>query len=153
MKPKFIVLINCLLLVPLCGCVATMIGEKTASEAAPPKIENFGFDLSTPGADAGKLMVQFRQPTYQMVVERYAVKIDTNAPLVVSKQSDTEVKLDAGKHSLKFYATSSDPAGSEKVSYGEPTKSEIVIIKDQEQKLKYTGPYRLFGQGKLEVIQ
>jgi len=33
------------------------------------------------------------------------------------------------------------------------TKTEIVIIKDQEQKLKYTGPYRLLGEGKLEIIQ
>ena len=33
------------------------------------------------------------------------------------------------------------------------TKREIVIIKDQEQKLKYTGPYRLLGEGKVEVIQ
>jgi hypothetical protein len=48
---------------------------------------------------------------------------------------------------------SSNPAESEKVSFGKPTKREIVIIKDQEQKLKYTGPYRLFGEGKVEVIQ
>ena len=88
-----------------------------------------------------------------MVVAKYAIKIDSNPPLVVSKQSDTDVKLDAGKHSLKFYAVSSNPEESEKVSFGEPTKREIVIIKDQEQKLKYTGPYRLFGEGKVEVIQ
>ncbi len=152
MKQKFIILVSGLMLVSLCGCVATLIGEKTASEVAPPKIDNFSFDLSTPGADVGRLVVQFRQPTYQMAVKRYAVKIDTNAPLVVSKQSDTDVKLDAGKHTLKFYATSSDPKESEKVSYGLSTKTEVVIIKDQEQKLKYTGPYRLFGEGRLEVI-
>jgi hypothetical protein len=88
-----------------------------------------------------------------MSVEKYAIKIDSNSPLVVSKQSDVDVKLDAGKHSLKFYAVSSKPEESEKVSYGKPTKREIVIIKDQEQKLEYTGPYRLFGEGKVEVIQ
>jgi hypothetical protein len=152
MKQKFILLAGCLTLVSLCGCIATLIGEKTASEVAPPKVDNFSFDLSTPGAEMGRLMVQFRQPSYQMSVERYAVKIDTNAPLVVSKQSDTEVKLDAGKHSLTFYAASSDPAQSEKVSYGRPTMTEIVILKDQDQKLNYTGPYRLFGEGKLEAI-
>jgi hypothetical protein len=48
---------------------------------------------------------------------------------------------------------SSNPEESEKVSYGEPTKREIVVVKDQEQKLKYTGPYRLFGRGDVEVIQ
>ena len=153
MKRKFIILVNCLILVSLCGCVSTLIGEKTASVAAPPKTEIFSFDLSTPGADTGRLIVQFRQPSYQMSVEKYAVKIDSNSPLVVSKQCDADVKLDAGKHSLKFYAVSSKPEESEKVSYGEPTKSEIVIIKDQEQKLKYTGPYRLFGEGKVEIIQ
>ena len=63
------------------------------------------------------------------------------------------MKLEAGKHSLKFYAVSSDPAASENVSFGMSTKTEIVIIKDQEQKLKYTGPYRLLGEGKLEIIQ
>jgi hypothetical protein len=88
-----------------------------------------------------------------MVVDKYAIKIDSNSPLVVSKQSDTDIKLDAGKHSLKFYAVSSDPEKSEKVSYGAPTKTEIVIIKNNEQKLKYTGPYRLLGEGKVEVIQ
>ena len=153
MNIKFIVLANCLMLMSLCGCVSTLIAEKSASVAAPPKIDNFSFDLSTSGADTGKLIVQCRQPTYQMVVAKYAIKIDSNPPLVVSKQSDTDVKLDAGKHSLKFYAVSSNPEESEKVSFGEPTKREIVIIKDQEQKLKYTGPYRLFGEGKVEVIQ
>jgi hypothetical protein len=141
------------MVVSLCGCVSTIIGEKTASAAAPPKTENFSFDLSTPGADAGTLMVEFRQPTYQLAVDKYALKIDTNAPLLVSRQSEVEVKLDAGKHSLKFYAVSSDPKESEQVSFGEPTKKEIVTVKNQEQKLKYTGAYRLFGEGNLEVIQ
>ena len=153
MKRKFLILVNCLILMSSCGCISTLIGEKTASVASPPKTEIFSFDLSTPGADVGKLTVQCRQPTYQLSVEKYAIKIDSNSPLVISKQSDTDVKLDAGKHSLKFYAVSSNPAESEKVSFGKPTKREIVIIKDQEQKLKYTGPYRLFGEGKVEVIQ
>jgi hypothetical protein len=153
MKTKFIIPVSCLMLLALCGCISTLIGEKVASTASPPNIANFNFDLSTPGADAGRLTVQFRQPTYQLSVEKYAVKIDSHSPLVVSKQSDVEVKLDAGKHSLKFYAVSSNPEESEKVSYGEPTKRDIVVVKDQEQKLKYTGPYRLFGRGDLEVIQ
>ena len=153
MKRKFIVLVNCLILMSLSGCVSTLLVEKAASEAAPPTTDKFSFDLSTPGADIGKLIVQFRQPSYQMSVEKYAIKIDSNSPLVVSKQSDTDINLDAGKHSLKFYAVSSNPEESEKVSFGKPTKSEIVIIKDKEQKLKYTGPYRLFGEGKVEVIQ
>jgi hypothetical protein len=153
MKRKFIVLVNCLILMSLCGCVSTLLVEKTASVAAPPETDKFSFDLSTPGADIGKLIVQCRQPSYQMSVEKYAIKIDSNSPLVVSKQSDTDIKLDAGRHSLKFYAVSSKPEESEKVSYGKPTKREIVIIKDKEQKLKYTGPYRLLGEGKVEVIQ
>jgi hypothetical protein len=153
MKRNLIILVNCLILVSFCGCVATLVAEKTASVAAPPDVEKFSFDQSTPGADAGTLTVQCRQPSYQLSVEKYAIKIDAHAPLVVAKQSDNVVKLDAGKHSLKFYAVSSDPAESEKVSYGEPTTSEIVIVKDKEQTLKYTGPYRLFGEGKLEVIQ
>ena len=153
MKRKFIVLANFLILMSLCGCVSTMLVEKTASVAAPPETEKFSFDLSTPGADIGKLIVQCIQPSYQMSVEKYAIKIDSNSPLVVSKQSDTDIKLDAGKHSLKFYAVSSQPAESEKVSFGRPTTREIVIIKDNEQKLKYTGPYRAFGEGKVEVVQ
>jgi len=153
MKKISIVLVNCLILMSLCGCVATLIGEKTASVAAPPKIDKFSFDLSAPGADICKLIVQCRQPSYQMIVDKYAIKIDSNAPLVVSKQSDSDINLDAGKHSLKFYAVSSNPEESEKVSFGEPSKIEIVIIKDRVQKLKYTGPYRLLGEGKVEVIQ
>jgi hypothetical protein len=153
MKRIFIVLVSGLMLVTLCGCIATLMAEKTASVAAPPETNSFSFDLSTPGADAGKLTVQCRQPSYQISVERYAIRIDSNAPLVISKQSDTDVKLDAGKHSLELYAASSDPAESEKVSYGKPTMTDIVIIKDQDRKLKYTGPYRLLGEGKLEVIQ
>ena len=152
MKQKFIILAGCLMLVSLCGCISTLIAEKAASEAAPPETDKFSFDLATPGADIGKLTVQCRQPSYQISVEKYAIKIDSHSPLVISKQSDTEVKLDAGKHSLKFYAVSSNPAESEQVSFGMSTKREIVIIKDQEQKLKYTGPYRLLGEGKVEVI-
>ena len=153
MKRKSIVLVNCLLLMSLCGCVSTLIAEKTASVAAPPMTDKFSFDLSTKGADICKLTVQCRQPSYQMSVEKYAIKIDSNSPLVVSKQSDADIRLDAGKHSLKFYAVSSNPQESEKISYGRPTKTEIVLIKDKEQKLKYTGPYRLLGEGKVEVIQ
>jgi hypothetical protein len=153
MKKKFIVLANCLILISLFGCVSALVLEKTASVVAPPKIEDFSFDLSTPGADIGKLIVQCRQPSYQVSVEKYAIKIDSNSPLVVSKQSDTDIKLDAGKHSLKFYAVSSKPEESEKVAYGKPTGRELVIIKDEEQKLKYTGPYRLLGEGNVEVIQ
>jgi hypothetical protein len=153
MKRKFIVLVNCLILMSLCGCVSTLLVEKSASVAAPQDTDKFSFDLSTPGADIGTLLVQCRQPSYQMSVEKYAIKIDSNSPLVVSKQSDTDIKLDAGKHFLKFYAVSSTPEESEKVSFGKPTNREIVIIKDKEQKLQYTGPYRLLGEGKVEVIQ
>jgi hypothetical protein len=149
---KFIVLVLCLSLGYLGGCATTLIAEKAASDAAPPKVETFSFDQSKPGTEAGKLTVQFRQPSYQMAVERYAVKIDFNPPLVVSKQSDADIKLAVGRHSLKFYAVSSNPADSEKASYGLPTTREIVITKDKEQKLKYTGPYRLLGEGKVEVL-
>ncbi|HMK55729.1 MAG TPA: hypothetical protein VK448_03725 [Dissulfurispiraceae bacterium] len=130
-----------------------MIAEKTASVAAPPDVEKFSFDLSTPNRDTGSFIVQCRQPSYQISVERYAIKIDSNSPLVVSKQSDTNIKLDVGKHSLKFYAVSSKSEESEKVSFGKPTTREIVITKGQVQKLKYTGPYRLFGEGKVEEVQ
>ena len=153
MKSKFIVLVSCLILMSLYGCVSTLLVEKTTSVAAPPKTDNFSFNLSTPGADTCKLIVQCRQPSYQMSVDKYAIKIDANSPLVVSKQSDTDIILDAGKHSLKFYAVSSKPEESEKVSYGKPTKREFVIIKGKDQNLKYTGPYRLLGEGKVEVIQ
>jgi hypothetical protein len=153
MKRKFTVLVNGLILLFSCGCVTTMLVEKAADTGLPPTTDQFSFDLSTPGADIGKLIVQCRQPTYQMSVERYAIKIDSKAPLVVSKQSDTDIKLDAGKHSLEFYAVSSNPQESDKVSFGKPTKREIVTIKDNEQKLKYTGPIRLFGEGKVEVGQ
>ena len=152
MQRKFIVLANCLILMSLCGCVTTMLVEKAADTGLPPTTDEFSFDLSTPGTDIGKLIVQCRQPTYQMAVERYAIKIDSKSPLVVSKQSDTAIKLDAGTHSLKFYAVSSAPEESEKVSFGKPTQKEIVLIKDNEQKLRYTGPIRLFGEGKVEVI-
>jgi len=153
MKRKFTVLVNGLILLFSCGCVTTMLVEKAADTGLPPKTDQFSFDLSTPGADIGKLIVQCRQPSYQMSVEKYAIKIDSKSPLVVSKQSDTDIKLDAGKHSLEFYAVSSNPEESDKVSFGKPTKREMVIIKDNEQKLKYTGPIRLFGEGKVEVVQ
>jgi hypothetical protein len=153
MQRKFTVLVNGLILLFSCGCVTTMLAEKAADTGLPPKTDQFSFDLSTPGAEIGQLIVQCRQPTYQLSVDKYAIKIDSKSPLVVSKQSDTDIKLDAGNHSLKFYAVSSEPAESEKVSFGAATTREIVIIKDNEQKLKYTGPIRLFGEGKVEVIQ
>ena len=153
MKWKSIALVGCLMLLSLCGCVSTMIAEKAASTAAPPDIEKSSFNLSSPGADIGKLTVQCRQPSYQMAVAKYAIKIDSKSPLVVSKQSDTDIILDAGKHTLKFYACSGSPEDSEKVSFGMSTTREIVITKDKGQTLKYTGPYRLLGGGKVEVIQ
>lgn len=128
-----------------------MVAEQGANQAAPPTVENFSFDQSTPGAEVGTLVVQTRQPSYQLAVDNYAIKIDSNAPLVVAKQSDVTIKLNEGKHSLEFYATS--PSESDKVTFGEPSNQDIVITKGQEVKLKYTGPYRLLGSGSVEEIQ
>jgi hypothetical protein len=153
MKRNIFILVGGLMLVSLCGCVTALVTEQAANQVAPPTVERFSFDVSTPGADVGTLMVQTRQPSYRLAVDKYAIKIDSNAPLVVSPQSDVVIKLNAGKHSLKFYATSSNPAESDKVTFGEPDNKDIVIRKDQELKLKYTGPYRLFGSGSVEDIK
>ena len=153
MKRNMIMLAGALMLLPLCGCVTSMITEQAANQAAPPTPEKCSFDVSTPGTDAGTLTVQTRQPSYQLAVAKYAIKIDTNAPLVVSKQSNVTIKLNAGKHSLKFYATSSDPAESEKVSFGRPHNQDVEITKDQELKLKFVGPYRLLGSGSVEELK
>jgi len=135
----------------LSGCVSTMVVEKGTAMATTAKQDKFSFDISTPGADAGKLIVHCRPPTNQMFVDRYAIAIDSYPPLVVTKESDTGIKLNAGEHSIKFYATFPDPKESEKVAFGHLTKKVIVITKDKEQSLKYTGPYRLFGEGKVEI--
>lgn len=153
MKRKMFILVGGLMLMSLCGCVASMLTEQAANQVAPPTVDKFSFDVSTPGADVGTLMVQTRQPSYQLVVDKYDIKIDFNAPLVVSKQSDVTIKLNAGKHSLKCYATSSNPAESDQVSFGEPNNKDIVITKGQELKLKYIGPYRLLGSGSVEEIE
>jgi len=146
-------LVGGLMVMSLCGCVTAMVAEQAANQAAPPTVEKFSFDVSTPGADVGTLMVQTRQPSYQLAVDKYAIKIDSNASLVVSKQSDVTIKLNAGAHSLNFYATSSNPAESDKVTFGKPYNKDIVITKDQELKLKYIGPYRLLGSGSVEEIK
>jgi hypothetical protein len=153
MKRNIFMLVGVLMLMSLCGCVTTMLTEQAANQAAPATVEKFSFDVSTPGADVGTLMVQTRQPSYQMSVEKYAIKIDSNAPLVVSKQSDVTIKLNAGKHSLKFYATSSNPAESDTVTFGKPNDKDIVVTKNRELKLKYIGPYRLLGSGSVEEIK
>lgn len=153
MKRNLLILAGGLLLISSWGCATAMLSEQAAHQAAPPTVENFSFDLSTPGADLGTLIVQFRQPSYQVFAEKYAIKVDSKAPLVVSKQSDVTIKLNAGSHSLKFYVTSSNPADSEKVTFGESTKKDIVTTKNQEQKLKYVGPIRLTGSGNLEEIK
>ena len=87
------------------------------------------------------------------MVEKYAIKIDDGKPLVVSKQSDVTIKVNAGKHSLKLYAASSNPAEAEKTSYGTPNTKDISLTKNQELKLKYTGPYRLLGSGNVEEVK
>ena len=153
MKRNIFMLVGGLMLMSLCGCVASMLTEQAANQVAPPTVEKFSFDVSTPGADVGTLMVQTRQPSYQLAVDKYAIKIDSNAPLVVSKQSDVTIKLNTGKHSLKFYATSANPAESEKTTFGRPHNKDIVITKDQALKLKYIGPYRLLGSGSVEEIK
>ena len=153
MTRNLVMLVGGLMLMSLCGCVTAMVAEQAANQAAPPTVEKFSFDVSTPGADVGTLLVQTRQPSYQLAVDKYAIKIDSNAPLVVSKQSDVTIKLNAGAHSLNFYATSSNPAESDKVTFGKPHNKDIVITKDQELKLKYIGPYRLLGSGSLEEIK
>jgi hypothetical protein len=153
MKRNLIMLVGGLMLMSLSGCVTAMLTEQAANQATPPTVEPFSFDVSTPGADAGTLMVQTRQPSYQLSVEKYAIKIDSHVPLVVSKQSDVTIKLDAGTHTLKFYATSSNPAESDRVTFGKAHDKDVVITKDQELKLKYIGPYRLLGSGHVEELE
>jgi len=153
MDRKIVAIVFGLILIFSSGCACTMAVEKATAMATTAKQDKFSFDLSTPGADSGKLIVHCRPPTNQMLVDRYAIAIDSYPPLVVTKESDTDIKLNAGEHSIKFYATFPDPKESEKVAFGHLTKKVIVITKDKEQSLKYTGPWRLFGEGKVEVNQ
>ena len=140
-----------LILIILSGCVSTMCVEKATSVVAPDAQEKFSFDLSTPGTDVGKLIVQCVPPTNQIFANKYAIKVDSHAALVVTKQSDTDIKLNTGKHSVKFYVVDGKAGLDEKVAFGKATTREIDITKDKEQSLKYTGPWRLFGEGKVEA--
>ena len=151
MENKLVAIVLGLIFMSLSGCASTMAVEKATAMATTATQDKFSFDLSTPGADAGKLIVHCRPPTNQMLVDRYAIAIDSYPPLVVTKESDTDIKLNAGEHSIKFYATFPDPKESEKVAFGHLTPKAIVITKDKEQSLKYTGPWRLLGEGKVEV--
>ena len=151
MERKLLVMGFGLMLMFVSGCASTMAVEKVTAMATTAKQDKFSFDVSTPQADSGKLIVHCRPPSNQMFVDRYAIAIDSLPPLVVTKESDTDIKLNAGEHSIKFYATFPDPKESQKVAFGHLTKKVIVITKDKEQSLKYTGPYRLFGEGKVEI--
>ncbi len=142
-----------LMLLALGGCVATMVSEQAANQVAPPSVETFSFDVSTPGAGVGTLLIQTRQPSYQLAVERYAIRIDDRAPLVVAKQSDVTIRLNAGRHALSFYATAADPAESSKVTFGKPSDTEVVIANNEVLKLRYTGSYRLLGAGNVEELK
>jgi hypothetical protein len=153
MKNRLLMLSTGLVLFSLCGCITTMVGEQVANQAAPPPVENFTFDISSPGTDVATLTVQTRQPSYQAVVEKYAIKVDSGKPLIVSKQSDVTIKLNAGKHTVKLYAASSNPADAEKSSYGTPNTKDVTLAKNQQLTLKYTGPYRLLGSGNVEEIK
>ena len=154
MKRSFIILINCLALVSFSGCLSTLIVEKTASGGGAAKGREIQlFSVNAGGKNRESSWSDCRQPSYQITVEKYAIKIDSNAPLVVSKQSDTKIKLNAGQHTLKLYAVSSKPEESEDVSYGKPSTRDIVITKGKEQTLKYTGPYRMLGAGQVEIVQ
>ena len=151
MEKKLVAIVLGLTLMPLSGCASTMAVEKVTAMATTAAQDKFSFDVSTPGADTGKLIVHCRPPTNQMFVDRYAIAIDSHLPLVVTKESDADIKLGAGEHSIKFYATFPDPKVSEKVAFGHLTKKVIVITKDKEQSVKYTGPWRLFGEGTVEI--
>ena len=151
MEKKLVAIVLGLTLMLLSGCASIMSVEKATAMATTAKQDKFSFDLSTPGADTGRLIVHCRPPTNQMFVDRYAIAIDSYHPLVVTKESDTDIKLNAGEHSIKFYATFPDPKESEKVAFGKLTKKVVVIVKDKEKSLKYTGPWRLFGEGKVEI--
>ena len=153
MKRRLCLLIYSMGLISFGGCVSTMIAQQAANQAAPPAVQTFNFDVSTPGAETGTLFVQTRQPSYQMVVAKYAIRVDSKAPLVVEKQSDVTIKIDAGKHTVRFYGTSEKPAESDKVVWGEPHNKDIVIAKDQVLRLKYVGSYRMFGSGSVEEIK
>ena len=151
MEKKLVAIVLGLTLMLLSGCASIMSVEKVTAMTTTAKQDKFSFDLSTPGADTGKLIVHCRPPTNQMLVDKYAIAIDSYSPLIVTKESDTDIKINAGEHSIKFYATSGKAENSGKVTFGKLTKKVVIITKDKEQSLKYTGPWRLFGEGTVEV--
>ena len=150
MNRKLLVIACGLILMSLSGCVSTMLVEKATSVVAPDAKDKFSFDLSTPGADTGKLIVQCVPPTNLIFANKYAIKVDSYAALVVTKQSDTDIKLNTGKHSVKFYVVDGKAGLDEKVAFGKATTREIDITKDKEQSLKYTGPWRYSAKEKLK---
>ena len=153
MEKRLVAIVVGLTFMSLSGCASTMAVEKATAMATTAKQDKFSFDLSKTGMDSGTLIVHCRPPSNQMLVDRYAIAIDSYPPLVVTKESDTDIKLNAGEHSIKFCATFPDPKESDKVAFGHLTKKVITIIKDKELSLKYTGSWRLFGEGKVEVNQ
>lgn len=125
------------------GC-ASLPYEKAIALRHTPK-EYYSFDLSS-GPDVAKLIIQARPPAEQGAVKNYSLIIDNYDPLIVSKHSDTDIIIDAGKHTLKFYVPSGGVFGE---VFGKPTFKEIDVRRDEVIIFEYTGPYWAFSEGKV----
>lgn len=120
----------------LCGCVTANF-ERKLGESSTPK-ERSDLNLAT-GTETARLILEARPPSEQLMVNRYEFYIDDHGPYEVSKHSDTDITLDAGKHVLRVGA----------VGFGKQSRYEFSLTQSEWLRLEYVGPYWMWSSGKV----
>lgn len=120
----------------LCGCVTASFERKLGESSTPKDRSELNLVKST---ETARLILEARPPSEQLMIHNYEFYIDDQGPYEVSKHSDTDITLDAGKHVLQIGAK----------GFGKQSRYEFSLTQSEWLRLEYVGPYWMWSSGKI----
>lgn len=141
------------LLIVLClsqaGCSTYLKHEKLVAERLLTKSYYSGDYTSQD--EIGKLRLKLRSPSKdQMLIRSFVVTLDDHEPETIPVNTDIDIELDPGKHTINIYAPTDFMKWMYKGRFGKEMNYEFQINQHQMLILEYTGPYTAFGRGEIK---
>lgn len=135
--------ILCLTCLAAAGCAT---GRQESPLTAAQVVQH---DLST-GGETATILLKARPAGQQQLVSFYQVNFNGLDPILIFKDSNAAIRLDAGTHTMTIQAViGRDKSKARDKFFGEPAVRTIRLEKDQRMILEYVGPYWMREAGRL----
>ncbi len=124
------------------GCATVPEPQLTADQVKQ-------IDLST-GTETATILVQARPAGQQQLTTFYQIDIDGHDPILVFKESNTAIRLDAGNYTVMFSAVlGKDRTVAEGDFFGNPSRKALKLTPGDRVVIQYTGPFWMGQAGRL----